>query len=327
MGSNLIDLRVAVKARGDFLALGGVRQEVAGQLFDGELIERHVRIQRPDHPVAEFPNLPRRIDRVAVAVRIPRLIEPPAPPALSIVRRGEEAIDDLLVGVRSGIGEKGVHLHHRRRQPDEIERDPADERGLIGLGRGREAFLSKPCQDEMVDRIADNGARDFDRRDGRPLRRGKRPMALIFGALGDPFADGLDLRGRDGLVQLGRRHDLVGISARQPIEHLALLRMAGNDRRIPGLRWPGRAFPLIEPHAALPLGPVRSVALEAGVGENGADVAIERDLIRGVRDLGGGKTCAGQSQQRCGKEESRSGWRQKEHGRKHPSIARNGAGR
>ena len=97
----LIDLRVAMKAGGDDLALAGLRQEIAGELLDGELVEGHVRIERIDHPVAEFPNLARRVDGVAVRVRVTRLIQPPAAPAFAIVLAGEQAVHERTIfGIR-----------------------------------------------------------------------------------------------------------------------------------------------------------------------------------------------------------------------------------
>ena len=61
-------------------------QEVTRELLDAELVIRHVRIQRLHHPVAIRPDAARRVDAVAVAVRIARLIQPPAAPALAVMR-------------------------------------------------------------------------------------------------------------------------------------------------------------------------------------------------------------------------------------------------
>ena len=44
--------RIAVKAGGDLLLERGIREEVARELFDGELIEGLVPVHRIDHPVA-----------------------------------------------------------------------------------------------------------------------------------------------------------------------------------------------------------------------------------------------------------------------------------
>ena len=47
----------------------------------------------------------------------------------------------------------------------------------------------------------------------------------------DPFGQKGDLCGRDGLVLLGRRHDLVGIFADNALQKGALLGMPRHDRR------------------------------------------------------------------------------------------------
>ncbi len=46
----LVDLRVAMEAGGDALLNGRVRQQIAGQLLDDELIERHVAVEVPTAP-------------------------------------------------------------------------------------------------------------------------------------------------------------------------------------------------------------------------------------------------------------------------------------
>ena len=48
---------VAIESGGDSLFERGARQQVSGNLFDGEAIERHVAVERPDHPVAVAPGV------------------------------------------------------------------------------------------------------------------------------------------------------------------------------------------------------------------------------------------------------------------------------
>jgi hypothetical protein len=59
----LVDLGVAIEAGGDALGDRCVGEEVAGELFDRELIVGQVAIEGGDDPVAIFPNLARGIDR------------------------------------------------------------------------------------------------------------------------------------------------------------------------------------------------------------------------------------------------------------------------
>ena len=124
----LIEGRVAVEARGDTLGFAGVGQEVAGELFDREAIERQVGVERAHHPVAVFPNTARGVDRVAVAVGIAGLVEPPAAPAFAVGGRGEQAFDGGGVGglwvFGAGFQER-VEFGGRGRQTREVERDAA----------------------------------------------------------------------------------------------------------------------------------------------------------------------------------------------------------
>ena len=48
---------VAVEGRGHPLGLGGVRQQIAGELFDGELVVGQIPVQGLDHPVAPRPDV------------------------------------------------------------------------------------------------------------------------------------------------------------------------------------------------------------------------------------------------------------------------------
>ena len=67
---------IAIEPGGDPLIQRGIRQQVAGELFDRELVVRHVAIERIDHPIAPSPHEPRAVPLIAVAVGIARRFEP-----------------------------------------------------------------------------------------------------------------------------------------------------------------------------------------------------------------------------------------------------------
>ena len=77
----------------------GVGEQVAGDLLDGELVERQVVVHRRDHPVAPGPHRARGVGLVAVGVGVAGGVEPVERHALAVARRGQQAIHDLLVGV------------------------------------------------------------------------------------------------------------------------------------------------------------------------------------------------------------------------------------
>ncbi len=68
--------RVAVKRRGQLLLRRRLRQQVARQLLDRELVEWHVPIPGIDHPIAIPPDDARRILRVASGVGVSGQIQP-----------------------------------------------------------------------------------------------------------------------------------------------------------------------------------------------------------------------------------------------------------
>ena len=91
----LIDLSIAVESSRHLLADCGVGQQIARELLDRELIEAHVRVECFDDPIPILPDRPRSVDRVPVAVGVPRLIKPPSAPSLAVMRAAEQAIDQL----------------------------------------------------------------------------------------------------------------------------------------------------------------------------------------------------------------------------------------
>ena len=130
-----------------------IGQQVAGELLDGELVEGHVAIEGVDHPVAPAPHVTLAVGLVAVGVGVAGGVEPADGHAFAVAGRGEQAVDDFLVGVGRGVGEEGVDLGGGGRQTGEIERDAADEGGAAGFGGGREAFAFQTFLYEIVDRV------------------------------------------------------------------------------------------------------------------------------------------------------------------------------
>ncbi len=103
------------EAGGRLLVAAGVRQEVAGDLLDGEAVERHVGVEGLHDPVAVGPHLPLVVEVEAVRVGIAGGVEPVPGHLLAVVGAGEQAIDEPLVGVRGGIGEEDLDLVARGR--------------------------------------------------------------------------------------------------------------------------------------------------------------------------------------------------------------------
>src|SRR5690242_14771903 len=88
-----VEHRVAMEPGGDALLRRRAGQQITGELLDRELIERHVRIDRVDHPIAVRPDRTIAVLLVAIRVGVAREVEPLARPTLAILRRGKKAVD------------------------------------------------------------------------------------------------------------------------------------------------------------------------------------------------------------------------------------------
>jgi hypothetical protein len=92
-------------------------------LFDGELIEGHVAIERADNPVAIWPNLPHLVIGKSSRVGIARQIEPILGAPLGIGGRLHQPIDDSLVGTFLGVAKKCLEHRAGNRLPDSAGQD------------------------------------------------------------------------------------------------------------------------------------------------------------------------------------------------------------
>ena len=66
----------AIKSSGNALLEGRVGQKVACQLFDSELVKRHIFVERADHPVSVRPHFPVVIEMNAMRIGITSHVEP-----------------------------------------------------------------------------------------------------------------------------------------------------------------------------------------------------------------------------------------------------------
>ena len=85
-------------------------QLVAGQLFADDLVERPIGVERADDIVAVAIG-ERAVGvgaEVSVGIGVARRIQPVLAPALAVARRGQQAIDELLVGVGTGSPTKAA---------------------------------------------------------------------------------------------------------------------------------------------------------------------------------------------------------------------------
>ena len=127
--------RVAVKPGGRLLLHGGVRQQVAGQLFHHELVVGKVAVVGVDDPLAVAPGMgPHVVLLETVAVGVAGQVQPVAGPALPEVGRRQHPVDQPLVGVGTPVGKEALPLSRRGRQAHEIQVESSNQSGPAGLG-------------------------------------------------------------------------------------------------------------------------------------------------------------------------------------------------
>ena len=262
----------AVEAGGNELLLAGVRQHVARELFDGELVEWQVAVEGVDHPVAVAPDLAVVVEVDAMGVGVSCGVQPVAAALFAPLRHREQAVDVSFVSVGSDVGEVGVEHFRRRRESGEVEGHPAGKRAAVGLGRRGQAVGFELGEHEGIERLAHPVLlADFRQRVADD--RLERPVALVHGAVLDPLADHRDLFLRQQLVRLRWRHDLILVVRKHALEGGAGIGVAGHDGGVAVLvRRSGRVAD-IEPQFRLAGLAVGTMAGEAVLGKDRADIA------------------------------------------------------
>ena len=136
VGAGLVVLEgIAVEAGRYFLIECGLREEIAGELFDGETVEGDIAVHGVDHPIAvEVGVGAEGVVEVAGAVGEAGEVEPVAAPALAEVRRGEKRVNETLVSVGADVADEGVDGGEVGREAGEVEAETADEGAAVGGG-------------------------------------------------------------------------------------------------------------------------------------------------------------------------------------------------
>ena len=287
-----IETGVAIEPGGDELIAGGIGQEIAGELVDGELVEGLIAIEGFDHPVAPGPHVAGTVGLKSIAVGVAGEVEPLGRHAFPITRGGEEAIDPFLVGIGRGVGEELLHLARGRRDAGQIEGNASNEGRARGLGRLVESFGFEPMNNELVDGIGESRRGGAYLGDRGTLGRDEGPMILVRGTLEDPTLEGGDLLWCQLLVELGRGHELLRIGMDDAFEQFTAVGLGGEDGDLAGFgRFKCRVLS-IQAQAALAFLVIGAVTLKAGVGQDGADVPVEIEFgwagnIRGLNRAAG----------------------------------------
>ena len=124
--------------------------------------------------------------RVPLGIGITGQIEPHGRPPLAISRPGQQVVYQLLIGVGTRVVRKGLNFLRRRRQPQQIERNAANQRRPLGRLRRKQTVALEPRKYEMIDRVA-RPYRVAHCRQRLRHRFHVSPMPCIGGARRDPL--------------------------------------------------------------------------------------------------------------------------------------------
>ncbi len=139
------------------IRVGGV-QLVGGQHLADHLVVPLVSVEAFGDPVAPVPDMLLAVAHLgaqAPPVGIAPDIHPVPAPALAVLRRRQQPIHDLLVGIRRVVGDEGGLLVAGRRQPDQVQVDAPQQERLVGGRLLTEPALLAFGGQESVNRIAD----------------------------------------------------------------------------------------------------------------------------------------------------------------------------
>ena len=76
-----------MKGGGEALVGGGVREQIASELLDGELVVGHVGVKGTYHPIPKRPDVAVWVPFKSVGVRVARQVQPDGSPPLAEMRR------------------------------------------------------------------------------------------------------------------------------------------------------------------------------------------------------------------------------------------------
>ena len=110
---------------------------VARDLLLHKAVVGLVFVERFDDVIAVAPGVGAGLVALeAFAFGVAGEIEPVACPAFAVMRRGEQAIDNLFISFGRLVGHKGVDFFRRGRKAGQVEGDAAQQGDAVG-GSGR----------------------------------------------------------------------------------------------------------------------------------------------------------------------------------------------
>ena len=209
-----------VERRREALVARRARYEVARDLLHDEPVPAEVAVEGADDPVAPGRHVAVHVRLIAVGVGVAGQVEPTACHPLAVAGRSQEPVHDALVAAGRAVAEEGVDLVQARREPGQVQAEPANQGFARSLRLRTQSLALEPGQDEVVD-PAPRPVSLLDRGRLRGSHRNETPVRPVLGASLDPAADERDLVLRHGEVTPGRRHPHGRIGRSQPAQDFA----------------------------------------------------------------------------------------------------------
>ena len=293
-------------------------QLIGGDLLNDELIVGQVVIEGPDDPVAVGVGVrePPLAEGVALRIGVPRQVQPMPPPPLPVVGRIQQPVDQGLDRPGGIVVLEGIHFFRRRRQADQVELQPPEERPSVDERSGRQPFFVELREDEVIDGRP-GPARRFHLGGGRIPRRSKSPMrsdlrdvrlrgfrgGVVLSRIGSSAFHPGDEVPNDGLRQFPRgRHLEFLVAVPDRLDEAAGFGVARHEgrTRVTALEEAGTGIEVQPPFELFRL---RAVALEAVLDQDGSDLVLEEfdALAGGVLPRGRSRTDPAQQDQDTGR--------------------------
>ena len=169
----------AQKARGDQAVIGHCGQFVARDLLAQHGAVGFVLVEGADHVIAVAPGVGAvEIVLKAVGIGVAGHVKPVPPPALAIVGRGEQPLDQFVPGSGRGVVQKLCGFGWCGRQADQVCISAPQQSDAVCFGGALQSFFGESGVDEKVNRV--------HRRAGQCslYRRAECPVIAFFGADG-----------------------------------------------------------------------------------------------------------------------------------------------
>ena len=279
----------SVERRGEFLLLGRVWKKISGQLPGDELIVGKVFCKGIDDPISPGPNVHLDIGLVTESVGVSGYIEPEVCHTFRVSLGVQELIDDPAFVVCRCVRRERFDLLEARGESGKVQASASEPDQRVGLGGRSKTSIEQLAKYETIDRglvparefRAEIGFEQGDvfevlgsqfRRVGPWDDRNESPVGLVRCPLSDPFCDQIALLLGDRLACFWRRHDRIWVVRDDAFEDRACLWVSRKD----GVCIEG-CLAIVESQVGLARVGIRTMASEAGIREDGANISIEFD--------------------------------------------------